>query len=169
MDRRRLLKGAAAAAASLVVAGSLTQRDIREAKAASFHDLSGTASTEYGIGVEGMSSEGHGVQGTNAADDPDNAAVYGRNGGPGGGTGVQGDSLVGTGVVGNGGPFSQTIFFHMMVATASWVTGRALATESWVTGGMAGVQACPALASSGVISLSLLGTPATSAASATSL
>src|SRR5687767_5901603 len=33
MDRRRLLKGAAAAAASLVVAGSLTQRDIREAKA----------------------------------------------------------------------------------------------------------------------------------------
>src|SRR5918994_1955718 len=103
MDRRRLLKGAAAAAASLVVAGSLTQRDIREAKAASFHDLSGTASTEYGIGVEGMSSEGHGVQGTNAADDPDNAAVYGRNGGPGGGTSVQGDSLVGNGVVGNGG------------------------------------------------------------------
>ena len=56
MDRRRLLKWAAAA--SLVVAGSLTQRDLREAKA---EELRGSASTQDGAGVYGIGSNGPGV------------------------------------------------------------------------------------------------------------
>jgi hypothetical protein len=62
MNRRRLLKGAAAAAASLVVAGSLTQRDIREAEAT---QLIGETSISEDGAVKGINyhDTGYGVEG----------------------------------------------------------------------------------------------------------
>ncbi len=73
MDRRRLLKGAAAAAAGLVVAGSLTQRDIREAEAAQLFasaDVPGTGA----LNAENVNAEGFGVYGRGGE-----AGVFGRN------------------------------------------------------------------------------------------
>jgi len=116
MDRRRLLKGAAAAAASLVVAGSLTQRDIREAKADAqfrvFYDEEGWGAIEgynnLGYGVRGHGYQ-HGIHGESVFGE----GVYGRSEGGFGvagvtntnsGYGVAGSNLSenGTGVSGQG-------------------------------------------------------------------
>jgi hypothetical protein len=86
MSRRRLLSKAGAAAAGLVVAGALTQRDIREAKASSplSHSIDmasrgayeGTNEDSDGYGVWG-NSKGYGLYGTSSADTGFAAGVLG--------------------------------------------------------------------------------------------
>jgi len=102
ISRRRLLGRAGAAAAGLVVAGSLTQRDIREARAASpAEEFVSSAPltpavkathTAAGVGVEGKG--GRGVVGIG-----DNTGVVGIIE-SGSGSGVLGDSVGGRGVLG---------------------------------------------------------------------
>ncbi len=81
VSRRSLLSKAGVAAAGLVVAGALTQRDIREAQAA---QVIGDSDQDRRGGVEGTNTAafGYGVWGTAE------------------GTGVRGDSSEGYGVVG---------------------------------------------------------------------
>ena len=100
VSRKRLLSRAGAAAAGLLVAGALTQRDIREAKAAI---VSGTTNTAYRGAVEGTneSPSGYGVWGNSGW-----TGVYGS----GALYGVRGWSQAAIGVYGQGntGVYGQT-------------------------------------------------------------
>jgi hypothetical protein len=106
VSRRSLLSKAGAAAAGLVVAGALTQRDIREAKAAPGAFSSDTdtpavwatnSSSSAGTGVQGESLNGFGVFGTGVTgvfghtDDSDHSGVYGQH------TGSLGYGIIGDG------------------------------------------------------------------------
>jgi hypothetical protein len=93
VSRRQLLSKVGAAAAGLVVAGALTQRDIREAKAAQVMGdsneqfrggVEGTNNAIWGYGVMGRATDGWGVDGQ-----ADRA-------------GVRGSSTKGSGVEGHG-------------------------------------------------------------------
>ena len=95
VSRRSLLSKAGVAAAGLVVAGALTQTDIREAKAAQIigdsnqslrGGVEGTNNAQLGFGVIGKATDGWGVDGQ---------ADRG---------GVRGSSLKGVGVQGSGYP-----------------------------------------------------------------
>lgn len=129
MSRRTLLGKAGAAAAGLVVAGALTQRDIREAQAAIVQGTSGAAnrgaveginSNSEGFGVWGKAGGsdvgGIGVQGTHgkigvygasnySSDRAYGVAGYKSDPNIGGGAGVYGENVKGDGVqgVGNAG------------------------------------------------------------------
>jgi hypothetical protein len=112
ISRRRLLGRAGAAAAGLVVAGALTQRDIRQARAAIGNFDSNTATpavtatnTNLGPGVLGKNTFGGvGVRGeglTGVLGDTSGATaqgVYGNNSSAG--DGILGDSSSGTGIRG---------------------------------------------------------------------
>ena len=76
VSRRQLLSKVGAAAAGLVVAGALTQRDIREAQAAqligdstqAFHGgVEGTNTNSSGYGVWGQDNAGYGVYGLSSS------------------------------------------------------------------------------------------------------
>jgi hypothetical protein len=118
VSRRLLLSKAGAAAAGLVMAGALTQRDIREAKAAPGYFTSDSSSpaisaenrNDHGVGVESTAGQiGLYVTVANNLKNDDSAAVYARGSGPGygvrgrsdNGPGVQGSSIA-TGVWGKG-------------------------------------------------------------------
>ncbi len=94
MSRRRLLGRAGAAAAGLVVAGALTQRDIREARAA--EPLVNHINTANRGAIEGVndSGGGFGLLGQSAG-----IGVYGASSGS---PGVRGRSTKWYGVVGSG-------------------------------------------------------------------
>lgn len=129
VSRRTLLSKAGAAAAGIVVAGALTQRDIREAQAAI---VQGTSEAPNRGAVEGINtnSEGFGVWGMGGGSDVGGIGVRGTRGkigvygesnyisdraygvqgykadpNIGGGAGVYGENVKGDGVqgVGNGG------------------------------------------------------------------
>jgi hypothetical protein len=123
VSRRQLLSKVGAAAAGLVVAGALTQRDIREAKAAQVigdatgqfqGGVEGTNNSAFGYGVKGRATDGWGVDGQ-----ADRAGVRGGStigigvqgiaptgmhgfGQGQNGTGVLGECFDGFGVVGKG-------------------------------------------------------------------
>jgi hypothetical protein len=116
ISRRRLLGKAGAAAAGLVVAGALTQRDIREARADDPNTFTSTSASTpgvtgentfggigvYGKGLYGIQGEsngatGQGVHGINSTagdgilgDSQGGAAIHGRSFGPTG-VGVHGE------------------------------------------------------------------------------
>ena len=116
ISRRRLLGKAGAAAAGLVVAGALTQRDIREARADAPKTFTSTSASTpgvtgentfggtgvYGTGLYGVQGEssgttGQGVHGINSTagdgvlgDSQGGAAIRGRSFGPTG-AGVHGE------------------------------------------------------------------------------
>jgi hypothetical protein len=116
ISRRRLLGKAGAAAAGLVVAGALTQRDIREARADDPKTFTSTSASTpgvtgentfggigvYGKGLYGIQGEsngatGQGVHGINSTagdgilgDSQGGAAIHGRSFGPTG-VGVHGE------------------------------------------------------------------------------
>ena len=108
VSRRGLLSKAGVAAAGLVVAGALTQRDIREAKAAQVigdsnqefrGGVEGTNNAQFGYGVRGRATDGWGVDGQ-----ADRAGVRGSSGT---GIGVDGSGFTGvrgfgTGQIGSG-------------------------------------------------------------------
>ena len=109
-----MLKGAAAAAASLVVAGSLAQRDIREAKAIGevHNGVSGAEPSIWGDnggqgeGVRGTSWHGNGVVGYGWTDRINDERIQGGHGVVGEGAGA------GHGVVGKTGYLSSNPFSH---------------------------------------------------------
>jgi hypothetical protein len=116
ISRRRLLGKAGAAAAGLVVAGALTQRDIREARADDPNTFTSTSASTpgvtgentfggigvYGKGLYGIQGEsngatGQGVHGINSTagdgilgDSQSGVAIHGRSFGPTG-VGVHGE------------------------------------------------------------------------------
>jgi hypothetical protein len=116
ISRRRLLGKAGAAAAGLVVAGALTQRDIREARADDPNTFTSTSASTpgvtgentfggigvygkclYGIQGESNGATGQGVHGINSTagdgilgDSQGGAAIHGRSFGPTG-VGVHGE------------------------------------------------------------------------------
>jgi hypothetical protein len=103
VSRRRLLSKAGVAAAGLVVAGALTQRDIREAEAAQVigdsniefrGGVEGTNNAPFGYGVMGRATDGWGVDGQ-----ADRAGVRGGNHK---GIGVQGTGPTGVSGFGDG-------------------------------------------------------------------
>jgi hypothetical protein len=106
ISRRRLLSRAGAAAAGLVVAGSLTQRDIREAKAA----IAETSSAPGTPALKGThTAAGIGIYGTSEGSGDGQVGVVGEVFGSG--EGVRGNSTGGRGVSGSsasgyGGLFS---------------------------------------------------------------
>jgi hypothetical protein len=109
ISRRRLLSKAGAAAAGLVVAGSLTQRDIREARAAS--PAEEFVSSAAGIpALKGThTAGGMGIYGTSEGSGEGQVGVVGEVFGSG--EGVRGNSTGGRGVTGSsssgyGGLFS---------------------------------------------------------------
>jgi hypothetical protein len=106
ISRRRLLSRAGVAAAGLAVAGSLTQRDIREAKAA-IAETSSAAGTPALKGTH--TAGGMGVYGTSEGSAEGQVGVVGEVFGSG--EGVRGNSTGGRGVSGSstfgyGGLFS---------------------------------------------------------------
>jgi hypothetical protein len=117
VSRRRLLSKAGVAAAGLVVAGALTQRDIREAKAAqligtvdmdSRGAVEGINTNSFGIGVYGDCPRNIGVKGsamgTNGMGVFGEGVRYGIRGESNNGNGVSGTSWVtGHGVHGSSG------------------------------------------------------------------
>ena len=126
VSRRRLLSKAGVAAAGLVVAGALTQRDIREAKAAQLIgsvDVPGRGAVEglntnsFGIGVLGECPRNIGVKGT--ANGTNGMGVYGE----GLRYGIRGESNNGNGVSG-----------------ISWFSGHVIFGEASSSAEVAGVR-----------------------------
>jgi hypothetical protein len=117
VSRKRLLSRAGAAAAGLLVAGALTQRDIREAKAAI---VRGTTNTAYRGAVEGTneSLNGYGVWGNSRW-----IGVYGS----GALYGVRGRSpKIGVHGIGDTGVYGQT-----SASGRAGVFGENIGTNGW--------------------------------------
>jgi hypothetical protein len=121
VSRRRLLSKAGVAAAGLVVAGALTQTDIRQAKAA---QLIGDSDAEFRGGVEGSNSNrsGYGVMGRA----PNAWGVDGQ----GGKAGVRGHSTAGYGVEGSAAISAKVGVFGECITTGgTGVLGKSLNTD----------------------------------------
>lgn len=107
VSRKWLLSRAGAAAAGLVMAGALTQRDIREARAATVTEqttFQATAASRGAVEGSNLSVTGYGVWGNASLIGVRGTGLYGVSGESSGatGTGVQGNnSDVGNGVMGD--------------------------------------------------------------------
>lgn len=114
VSRKWLLSKAGAVAAGLVVAGALTQTDIREAKAA---QVIGDSAQEFRGGVEGSNTNsfGYGVMGRA----PNAWGVDGQ----GGKAGVRGHSLTGHGVEGSNGSSARAGVYGENASTGPSVHG----------------------------------------------
>jgi hypothetical protein len=141
VSRRRLLSKAGVAAVGLVVAGALTQRDIREAKAA---QLSGTGSFPFNGAVVGLNTNatGYGVAGNGPA-----VGVYGESSGSQS-SGVRGISTFGNGVRGESSS-GNGVYGTSSSGHAIFGEGSATATEE--VAGVRGIGKTGVWGSTGVL------------------